>query len=305
MAVNLWAYEAADVEGMRRDRVNTRFLPGVTLPALINPTNSMSDCVGGDLILFVSPSKAIRAVAGQFSKLSLPPSVPILSCTKGIEHDTGLRMSEILHACFPNNPIGALSGPNHAEEVSRKMPAAAVIGFADQTVAARMQSLFSAPYFRTYTTDDVAGVELGGALKNIYAIAAGVSDGLGFGDNSKAALVTRSLVELVRLGVVLGGKRETFYGLSGIGDLMVTCFSRHSRNRGVGERLGRGETLESITGSMAAIAEGVPTTLSAYSCARHANLDTPIIDQMHELLFRGRTPKDVLVELMSRDHRAE
>jgi glycerol-3-phosphate dehydrogenase (NAD(P)+) len=185
------------------------------------------------------------------------------------------------------------------------MPAAAVIGFADLAVAERMQPLFSTPYFRAYTTDDVAGVELGGALKNIYAIAAGVSDGLGFGDNSKAALVTRALVELVRLGVVLGGRRETFYGLSGMGDLTVTCFSRHSRNRGLGERLGRGESLEEITAGMTGIAEGVPTTRSAFECARRADVSTPIIDQVHAMLFSGKPPRTVLLELMSRDPRPE
>jgi glycerol-3-phosphate dehydrogenase (NAD(P)+) len=214
-------------------------------------------------------------------------------------------MSEILREHFPRNPIGALSGPNHAEEIARRMPAAAVVAFPDLSVAERMQPMFSTPYFRAYTTDDLAGVELGGALKNIYAIAAGVSDGLGFGDNSKAALLTRALVELVRLGVVLGGRRETFHGLSGVGDLMVTCFSRHSRNRGLGERLGRGETLEAITAGMTGIAEGLPTTRSAFECARRTDVSTPIIDQVHAMLFEGKPPRTVLVELMSRDPRPE
>jgi len=214
-------------------------------------------------------------------------------------------MSEVLRESFPANPIGALSGPTHAEEVARRMPAAAVVAFSDLTVAERMQPLFSTPSFRAYTTDDVAGVELGGALKNIYAIAAGVSDGLGFGDNSKAALVTRSLVELVRLGVVLGGRHETFHGLSGLGDLMVTCFSRHSRNRGLGERLGRGESLDQITAGMTGIAEGVPTARSAFECARRASLSTPVIDQVHAMLFSGKSPRAVLLDLMSRDPRPE
>jgi glycerol-3-phosphate dehydrogenase (NAD(P)+) len=302
----LWAYEAEEVQKMRKDRTNARFLPGVALPDLVTPTNDMRDCVEADLILFVSPSKAMRTVVEQFLKFSPDPSVPMVSCTKGIEHESGLRMSQIVGEYFPRNPIGALSGPNHAEEVSRRMPAAAVIGFSDHGLAEKMQALFSTPYFRTYTTDDVAGVELGGALKNIYAIAAGVSDGLGFGDNSKSALVTRSLVELVRLGVVLGGRRETFYGLSGIGDLMVTCFSQHSRNRGLGERLGRGEKLDEITAGMGGmIAEGVPTTRSAFECARHADISTPIIDQMHAMLFEGKEPGTVLMDLMGRDPRPE
>ena len=179
------------------------------------------------------------------------------------------------------------------------------MAFAEPADAERLQPRFHARWFRTYTSDDVAGVELGGALKNIYAIAAGVSDGLGFGDNSKAALETRALVELVRLGVTLGGRRETFYGLSGLGDLVVTCFSRHSRNRGLGERLGRGETLEQITAQMSGIAEGVPTTRSAFECARRANVSTPVIDQVYAMLFEGKAPRTALVELMSRDMRAE
>ena len=305
MQVNLWGYEAGEVEKMRETRANALFLPGVTLPELIQPTNDFQDCVHADVILFVTPSKAIRAVTEQFSKLRVPTGTALVCCTKGIEHESGLRMSEVIREYFPKNPIGALSGPTHAEEVSRRMPAAAVIGFADLTVAERMQTLFFAPHFRCYTTDDVAGVELGGALKNIYAIAAGVSDGLGFGDNSKAALVTRALVELMRLGEVLGGRRETFYGLSGIGDLMVTCFSRHSRNRGLGERLGRGESLEMITAAMSGIAEGVPTARSAFECARRENVSTPIIDQVHAMLFSGKAPRAVLLDLMSRDPRPE
>jgi len=305
MPVNLWGYEAEQVAKMRKTRTNDLFLPGVTLPELIKPTNDFQDCVRADAILFVTPSKAIRAVAQQFSKLHVPAETPLVCCTKGIEHESGKRMSEVIREYFPKNPIGALSGPTHAEEVSRRMPAAAVIGFGELAAAEQMQPLFSAPFFRCYTTDDVAGVELGGALKNIYAIAAGVSDGLGFGDNSKAALVTRALAELMRLGEVLGGRRETFYGLSGIGDLMVTCFSRHSRNRGLGERLGRGESLDQITAGMAGIAEGVPTTQSAFECARRLEVSTPIIDQVHAMLFSGKAPRTVLVELMSRDPRPE
>jgi glycerol-3-phosphate dehydrogenase (NAD(P)+) len=305
MPVNLWAYDPDQAAKLRQARANARYLPGVTLPEIIQPTHDFRDCIHADVILFVTPSKAVRAVAEDFSKLPVPSTTPLVSCTKGIEHATGLRMTEVLREYFPSNPIGALSGPNHAEEVARRMPAAAALGFADLAIAERMQPLFSTPYFRTYTTDDVAGMELGGALKNIYAIAAGVCDGLGFGDNSKAALVTRALAELMRLGEVLGGRRETFYGLSGIGDLMVTCFSRHSRNRGLGERLGRGESLEQITAAMSGIAEGVPTTLSAFECARRANLSTPIIDQVHAMLFAEKPPKSVLLDLMSRDPRPE
>jgi glycerol-3-phosphate dehydrogenase (NAD(P)+) len=303
--VTLWGFEADHVERLRAERTNQLYLPGVALPDPVTPTNRLEDCLGAGLIVFVTPSRGIRHTAQRLAALGLPTATPIISCTKGIEHDTGLRMTEIIRAHFPQNPIGALSGPNHAEEVARKRPAASVIGFSDPEAAARIQALFSTPWFRVYTTDDVAGVELGGALKNIYAIAAGVSDGLGFGDNSKAALVTRSLVELVRLGVELGGRPETFHGLSGIGDLMVTCFSQHSRNRSLGERLGRGETLDQITAAMSGIAEGVPTARSAFECARKAGVTTPIVDQVYAMLFEGKEPRRVLADLMTRDLRPE
>ena len=197
------------------------------------------------------------------------------------------------------------SGPSHAEEVARQSPAAVVIGCSQAETAVRLQTLFNAGALRTYTGEDVAGIELGGALKNIFAIAAGVSDGLGFGDNAKAALVTRCLAELVRLGVRLGGQRETFQGLSGIGDLMVTCFSQHSRNRRVGERLGRGETLEDITASMSMVAEGVPTTRSAHACASSLSIETPVLDQVYAVLYEKRPPAEALRGLFLREPKPE
>ena len=214
-------------------------------------------------------------------------------------------MSEILSETLPDHPIAVLSGPSHAEEVSRGAPTAAVIGCADMALAKELQFLFVSKNFRAYTSNDVTGIELGGALKNIFAIAAGVCDGLGLGDNAKAALVTRSLAELVRLGCALGGHRDTFQGLSGIGDLMVTCFSKHSRNRSVGERLAKGETLGSISASMRMVAEGVPTTYSAFECARRLNVDTPIIDQIKLLLDGALSPKEALSALLARDPRSE
>jgi glycerol-3-phosphate dehydrogenase (NAD(P)+) len=305
IAVHLWGYHPEQVEKLRATRTNERHLPGVMLPDGVMPTHDLRECAEADAILFVTPSKGVRDVAERFAEVRPPGAVPLVSCTKGIEHATGLRMTQVLHEYFPAHPIGALSGPTHAEEVARGMPTAAVLAFADLAVAELIQPMLSTPRFRTYTSDDVAGVELGGALKNIYAIAAGISDGLCFGDNSKAAIETRALVELVRVGVVLGGRRETFYGLSGMGDLMVTCFSRHSRNRGLGERLGRGEALDQILGQVCGVAEGVPTTRSAFECARKAGVSTPIIDQVHAMLFEGKPPRTAFVELMSRDPRPE
>ena len=214
-------------------------------------------------------------------------------------------MTQVLGAFFPDNPVAALSGPNHAEEVARGTPAAAVVAADDHKLADQLREFFCTGSFRAYSCDDVAGVELGGALKNIYAIAAGISDGLGLGDNAKSALVTRSLAELIRLGTKLGGKAETFYGLSGLGDLIVTCFSVHSRNRGLGERLGKGESLADIQKSMVMVAEGVPTALSAYEEARKLGLDTPLLDTVHAVLFDNLSPRDGLMRLLSRDPKRE
>ncbi|MEI8235210.1 MAG: NAD(P)H-dependent glycerol-3-phosphate dehydrogenase [Verrucomicrobiota bacterium] len=302
--VALWGYEPPLVEMLRETRVNTPFLPGVRLHDAVAPTADMAQAVdGAELLLVVPPSKGMRGVAGRLAAVAARGT--IVSFTKGIEQGSGLRMSEILREALPGNAIAVLSGPSHAEEVALSMPTAVVLGCEDAGLAAEVQLALNSQTFRVYTSTDVAGIELGGALKNIFAIAAGVSDGLGFGDNSKAALVTRSLVELIRLGTALGGRKATFRGLSGIGDLMVTCFSQHSRNRAVGERIGRGETPEQIAASMQMVAEGVPTALSAYECARKHGVDTPVIDAVYGLLYKGKSPREVLSEILSREPKPE
>jgi glycerol-3-phosphate dehydrogenase (NAD(P)+) len=303
--IALWGYEAAQIEAIKADGENKAYLPGVKLPANICPTASFSDVTDAGVLLLVTPSRNMRETLQRLAQAGLPERAILLSCTKGIEQGTGLRMSELISAAFPRNPVAVLSGPSHAEEVSRKMPTAVVIGSRDKAVAENLQQAISTKYFRAYTSDDVAGMELGGALKNVFAIAAGMSDGMGFGDNSKAALVTRSLNELIRLGVALGGRRETFHGLSGIGDLMVTCFSKHSRNRGFGERLGLGESAAEISKSMKMIAEGVPNTLSAFECACRLELSTPIIDQVHAVLYENKSPREAMHQLLTRDPRPE
>jgi glycerol-3-phosphate dehydrogenase (NAD(P)+) len=224
---------------------------------------------------------------------------------KGLEKGTGLRMSEILASIFPGRPIAVLSGPNHAAEVARSVPTASVIGTPSEEIGKHLQRIISTKTFRTYTSSDLVGIEVGGALKNIFAIAAGIGDGLGLGDNSKAALITRSLAELIRLGSALGGKRETFQGLSGVGDLVVTCFGRHSRNRRVGERLGRGETLGQIQHSMQMVAEGVPTTKSARECALKLEVKTPIIDEVYSILYENAPPSEAIERLLKRELRPE
>ncbi|MEI6871589.1 MAG: NAD(P)H-dependent glycerol-3-phosphate dehydrogenase [Verrucomicrobiota bacterium] len=279
---------------------NRPYLPGIPLPESIQFTSEQEALQELDLLLIVTPSRAVREVAARLSTLPLKKGCVLLSCTKGVERGSGLRMSEILAETLPGHPIAVLSGPSHAEEVAAGAPTAVVLGCADESLANRLQAALNHSVFRTYTSPDVVGIELGGALKNIYAIAAGVSDGLRLGDNTKAALVTRALAELVRLGSALGGQKDTFQGLSGIGDLMVTCFSQHSRNRAVGERLGRGESLGSIVSSMRMVAEGIPTTTSAYECARRLQVETPIIDHIKLLLDGALSSAEAMAALLAR-----
>ena len=305
LPVTMWGHDAKHVADMKARRENSVCLPGVALPDSLRLTVNLEDVRECDLLLLVTPSKAIREVAARLAAVGPRGDAVLLSCTKGVERGSGKRMSEVIAEHFPEHPIAALSGPSHAEEVSRKMPTCVVIGCNDADAAQRLQRAFTAPFFRAYTSDDIAGVELGGALKNIYALAAGAGDGLGLGDNAKAALLTRALVELGRLGVALGGKRETFMGLSGVGDLMVTCFSQHSRNRAVGERIGKGERLADIVASMQMVAEGVPTTYSAYECARRFDVETPIIDQVKAILDGAVAPAEAMARLLGRDPKAE
>lgn len=303
--VTIWAHEPAQADEINSSHTNRKFLPGVTLNSGITATPDMVGAAQGDLIVVVPPSQFLKGVSEQLAGAGVKAGVPLVCCTKGLEHHTGRLMTQVLGTFFANNPVAALSGPNHAEEVARGTPAAAVVAADDHALADRLREFFCTGGFRAYSSDDVAGVELGGALKNIYAIAAGISDGLGLGDNAKSALVTRSLAELIRLGTRLGGKQETFYGLSGLGDLIVTCFSVHSRNRGLGERLGKGESLAEIQKSMVMVAEGVPTARSAHEEARKIGIDTPLLDTVHAVLFGGLGPRDGLMKLLARDPKRE
>jgi glycerol-3-phosphate dehydrogenase (NAD(P)+) len=254
-----------------------------------------------DCIVVAVPSKAFRDVTRVLKDFS----GIVVSVTKGIEYDTGLTMCGVLAENAPNARHAALSGPTFAIEVARGIPTAIVAASKDLAAAAEVQKIFSCATFRVYTTPDVLGVELGGALKNVIAIASGVADGLGFGDNSKAALVTRAIAEIRRLGVACGAQADTFTGLSGLGDLMVTCFSKHSRNRSFGERCGRGEKPADVAASMQAIAEGYPTSRSAYKLARRHDLQTPIIDEVFAMLYEGKDVRQGVRDLMSRDLKAE
>jgi glycerol-3-phosphate dehydrogenase (NAD(P)+) len=303
--ITLWGNDPARAESVRATRENAEYLPGVKIPDAIEVTSEIADCTNADLVVFVTPSTALRPVATRLRASLSDSNSVLLSCTKGIEHGTGLRMSEILTQIFPQNTIAVLSGPNLAIEVSRDLPTATVLGCRVPECAEELQRHLGSERFRIYSSDETIGIELGGALKNVFAIAAGISDGFGLGDNSKAALVTRSLAELLRLGTAMGGNPKTFYGLSGAGDLIATCFSQHSRNRRVGEKIGRGERLQQISAGTHMVAEGIPTAKSAYECARKLNIETPIIDQIYSILYEGKRPDQAIQELLARDQKAE
>ena len=303
--VHLWSRNAEHLEEIAELKENKRYLPGVQIPNNIKLTDDLRAASRSDILACVIPSTGLRHFTEDLLSVGLRKDSVILSCTKGIERSTGLRMTEIIESNLPDNIAAVLSGPNHAEEVGKKLATAAVIGCKNTKIAKEIQSIFSLPWFRTYTSEDVAGIELGGAAKNIYAICAGISDGLGLGDNAKSALVTRGLAEMVRLGTALGGKPETFQGLSGVGDLIVTCYSSYSRNNRVGRLIGEGKSLTEIMSSMNMVAEGVPNTISFYESTKKHQVNTPIIDQAYEMIQNGKKPDKALQDLLSRDLKAE
>jgi glycerol-3-phosphate dehydrogenase (NAD(P)+) len=303
--ISLWAHDVDRVARMRETRENSNYVPGLKLPESVRVTPELSDCADADLIVFATPSTALRTVAVQLRGAIGDIRTVLLSCVKGIEYGTGMRMSQILGELFLEQKIAVLSGPNLAAEVVQNFPTATVIGCNDAECATNLQGNLGSPRFRVYTSQEVISIELGGALKNVFAVAAGISDGLGLGDNSKAALVTRSLAELVRLGVAMGGTAQAFYGLSGAGDLIVTCYSERSRNHTVGKRLASGESLTQITKSMKMVAEGIPTARSVFECARRLKIETPIIDQVYAVLYEQKKPTVALEEVLSREQKAE
>ena len=300
--LRLWTHRSEHATELQKTHENTRYPPGIPLPSDWQITSDIPSAIAdADVVILAIPSKVFRSVAINLTQVRCP----LVSVTKGIEYDTGLTMSGVLANCAPHAPSAALSGPTFALEVARGHPSAIVAASQGVSVAAQVQTLFHRPEFRVYTTTDSIGVELAGALKNVIAIAAGVGDGVGFGDNSKAALVTRALAEMRRLGVARGAQPETFAGLSGLGDLTVTCFSRLSRNRKFGERLGRGETPGQILASGTPLAEGYPTARSAHQLARKLNVETPITDEVYAMLYEGKNLRDSLRDLTTRTSKAE
>lgn len=303
-AVTVWGAFADYIEQIRAGRTNPRFLPGVELPPEIDFTADRSAAASADAVVIAAPSRYFADVVSSFAS-HIRRHTPVVSVTKGLDQRTGHRMTELAEELLGRRAVAALSGPSHAEEVARGIPSAVVIGCTDPAIATLFQELFISPAFRVYTSDDVIGVEFGGALKNVIAIAAGVCDGIGFGDNSKAALMTRGLAEISRLGCALGAHPATFAGLSGMGDLVVTCTSRHSRNRGVGERLGRGETWEQIQRGMVQVAEGVWTSGTARMLARERKVDVPITEAVYAVIYEGKSPHKAVEELLTREAKPE
>lgn len=302
----LWSAFAEQAEELRERRENVRFLPGVPLPESLEfSADPYSAAEGAELVISVIPTQYLRGVAQRFED-ALPGHLPILSATKGLEIETFARPSSILLSALGDRPVGVLTGPSHAEEVARGLPASVVCASKDQDLADLAQRAFSSDSFRVYTSDDPVGAELAAALKNVIAIAAGISDGLGLGDNAKAALLTRGMVEMARFGEAHGGQANTFFGLAGFGDLVTTCCSKHSRNRSVGEAIGKGETLEQILARMSMVAEGVWTTKALFGPESDlGDRDLPIAEQVHAILFDNKDPRQAVLDLMGRELGAE
>lgn len=299
--VKLWVRNKELLEIIRQKRENTAYLPGVMLPDKITASNDLEHCCKEtDIIVLGTPSHAIRETVQNIRKYLNKDQI-IVSLAKGIENDTLCRMSQIIEEYLPENPIAVLSGPNHAEEVSRNVPTATVVSSKYKKVAEYIQDTFMTPRLRVYTNPDMVGVELGGALKNVIALGAGISDGLEFGDNTKAALMTRGIVEISRLGVAMGARQNTFNGLAGIGDLIVTCTSMHSRNRRAGIAIGQGKTLNEVLNSTKMVVEGVKTTKSAYELSKKIGIEMPITEEIYGVLFEGFDVKNSVINLMTRN----
>lgn len=303
--ISLWVWDPNQAETMMSERENP-FLPGFRLPDTIEVTTSIPDAVeNADAVIFVTISSAAADVACELEKC-LKPGIPVISATKGLSCETGMTVSQTLAGILPSGtPIAAISGPNLAVEIARGIPSATVAACADTAVAKEVQSLLMCPSLRVYTNSDVAGVELAGALKNVLAIGAGICDGLGFGDNTKAALLTRGLAEITRLGIKLGAQQATFMGLAGIGDIITTCASPLSRNRRVGQGLGEGKPLDAILSELGHVAEGIPTARAAHDLSRRLDTPMPITEQVYNVLFHGKPPLDAVHELMTREPREE
>lgn len=303
--VTLWGAFPQHIQELGRSRQNLKFLPGVKIPSQVALTANLEEALGNPEVIVVAiPSQYLRQVLERVPKGPWQ-SAAVVSVVKGIEPKTHLTMSQLIRQLVPVKKLVVLSGPSISFEVARGVPTTVVAASEEEALARQMQTLFTTEQFRVYTSRDVLGVELGGALKNVIAIACGVADGLGFGANTKAALVTRGLVEMARLGCAMKAKAETFSGLSGLGDLVTTCFSSHSRNRQVGEQLGKGSAIGDITKKMEQVAEGVTTAQSAYELAQKYRVEMPITTAVYQVLYEGKSPKETVRDLMLREPKPE
>jgi len=306
--VILWEYEKSYAQELIKKHVNSRYLPGVSIPKEMKISYDLGESTGDkNLIILAVPSQFLRNVVKKIDFSDIKNSI-LVSVSKGIEKGTLLTMAQMLedvHPLLGKDQIGVLSGPSHAEEVSRRIPTAVTTASEDPVTSKTIQAAFMNSYFRVYSSADILGVELGGAFKNVIAIGAGIIDGAGFGDNTKAAIMTRGVSEISRLGSAMGAHPETFAGLSGMGDLIVTCMSKHSRNRYVGEQLGKGKKLKQILKSMKMVAEGVETSRSASQLAQKHSVETPITNEVYKILFEDKDPVKATTDLMTRDMKME
>ncbi|WP_397447247.1 NAD(P)H-dependent glycerol-3-phosphate dehydrogenase [Polaribacter sp. R77954] len=294
----IWARNQNTVDEINQHHTNQRYLPDAKLTETLVASNSIKETVeNADVIVLGVPSQNMRQVLEE-AKPHIRPWVPIINLAKGLEMSTKMRMTEIIEELMPGHPAGVLTGPNLAKEIHFGNAAAAVIAMVDKTIGTKLQSIFSSGLFRVYTNTDVIGCELGGALKNIIAIATGMGDGANAGDNTRAAIITRGLAELTRLGIAMGGKQRTFYGLAGMGDLVATCSSSKSRNHHVGFQLGRGKSLEQIINEMNEVAEGVKTAKVVIELAKEYNVDMPISEEIYKVLYEGNTVNDAFKGLL-------
>lgn len=301
----LWTYLEREADAIRETRKSLVAPMGANLlPDNVQVTSSWDDVAGADLVLVVVPSVVMRGVAKSLAEVGLSEDAVVVSCSKGIEKDTNLVMSEILGEVL-NCPVGALSGPNHAEDIVLGLPSLTLIGFDDLEIAKAVQQHLNTPFLRIYTTTDVVGMQLGGAMKNVFALAGGICAGMGLGDNARAALATRALAEMTRMGMARGGRMETFMGLSGMGDLVVTCYSEHSRNLTAGRLIADGVSTEECQKRIGQVVEGIPNTLSVYQLAHKLGVRAPLTDAMYDILYGGKPARCALDELMARVLREE
>lgn len=302
--VVLWSHRESEAEKIRKTRITSK-LPEIRLPEEIRVTSDLEEAVADrEVLILVVPSSCVRETAQKMSGF-VKAGTAIVSASKGIEERTLMTMTDIIEDCIPEANAAVLSGPSHAEEVAIGLPTACVIGAHDEETARRLQRLFMSACFRVYISPDMSGIELGGALKNVIALAAGIADGMGYGDNAKAALITRGMVEIGRLGMAMGGKPQTFSGLTGIGDLIVTCASMHSRNRRAGILLGKGYSMEAAMKEVNMVVEGVYSAKSAAKLSEKYGVELPIIEQVNKVLFEGKDPRTAVSQLMLRDNKQE